>query len=185
VGDAGHVYAFEPERELHASLCANLQRNDISNVTAFNFAVGARESSGVLRISPIHSGGHALDDDRAPGFGTQPTEIRRLDDQLPDVKIAFVKIDVQGAEPEVLVGMRRILKRNPEIRVFLEFWPWGMRQRGHSPLGFFETFQDLGLRAHSAVPPYRLIADVPAFVQRLRGRRWENLLLSRSFPLPD
>jgi FkbM family methyltransferase len=46
-------------------------------------------------------------------------QVRTLDDYLSgDVKIAFLKIDVEGAEPAVLRGARRLLRRCQPVTVF-------------------------------------------------------------------
>jgi FkbM family methyltransferase len=48
-----------------------------------------------------------------------PTEVRELDDCIPDdTSIAFVKIDVEGAEAEVLRGATRLLERCKPVVVF-------------------------------------------------------------------
>ena len=48
-----------------------------------------------------------------------PTEVRELDDCIPgDTPIAFIKIDVEGAEAEVLRGAVRLLQRCKRVVVF-------------------------------------------------------------------
>lgn len=44
-----------------------------------------------------------------------------------------VKIDVQGYEEEVLLGMQRILHESPAISILTEFWPSALRSRDLDP----------------------------------------------------
>jgi hypothetical protein len=54
---------------------------------------------------------------------------KRLDDVIADVaEPVAVKIDVQGAEPFVLAGGRRLLSQARLLS--LEFWPYSMRRMG-------------------------------------------------------
>jgi hypothetical protein len=67
-----------------------------------------------------------------------------LDDQEFDA-VSFIKIDVEGHEPEVLAGAGALISRfRPTI--FMEFNPWTINAYGgHSPAAFakalFESFE--------------------------------------------
>jgi FkbM family methyltransferase len=112
------VHAFEPNPLLWQAFELNLELNRISNVTLHRVGLGA--SSAVL---PLYGAGRTNQ-----GLGTfltveqysRPLErlcearIEAASDYL-DAQgisaIAAVKIDVQGYEPAVLCGLRRILER--------------------------------------------------------------------------
>lgn len=51
-------------------------------------------------------------------------------------RVDVVKIDVQGYEFEVMLGMRRVLASNPNMMLVTKFWPWGMRRAGADPHAF-------------------------------------------------
>jgi FkbM family methyltransferase len=73
---------------------------------------------------------HVVDDPGWSGFLARPTPSRspveeltvvveRLDDVLPDgVRPAFVKVDVEGAEEEMLLGARETLRRHRPVVAF-------------------------------------------------------------------
>lgn len=102
VGAEGAVYAFEPSPETATALRRNLVRNGLENVMVIERAVAAEV--GVARLDS--------DDPLTARLGTsgiwvETTTIDAMRSELrpPDV----VKIDVEGAEADVLRGMRATL----------------------------------------------------------------------------
>jgi FkbM family methyltransferase len=110
VTPSGTVAAFEPQRILFQTLCANLALNDLGNVFAFQQAVGAKRD--FLVVPP-------LDYTRETNFGSvalrnyrsgEPVAVVRLDDlNLPACD--FLKVDVEGMEREVLEGAMALIGR--------------------------------------------------------------------------
>lgn len=47
-----------------------------------------------------------------------------------DKPVDVMKIDTQGSEVAALLGMRTTLERSPDMRMVLEFWPYGLEQCG-------------------------------------------------------
>ena len=83
--------------------------------------------------------GNGGDSRMAPAHGeTQSTPLRRLDDIVAadPARSIMVKIDVQGAEPEVLAGGEATIA-GAEL-VVVEFWPYGLRAMGHGPMALAE-----------------------------------------------
>jgi hypothetical protein len=94
-----------------------------------------------------------------------------------------VKIDVEGAELDVLEGMSRIL-RAPGVTLIVEWDPLLQQMAGHRADALPRWLQDRGWRlqcaSHVAVRPLAA-ADVPALRDRLiRARRPVELLARRS-----
>jgi FkbM family methyltransferase len=57
----------------------------------------------------------------------------------------LVKIDVQGWETDVVLGMQRIIDESPEIVLVTEFWPAALRERDLDPVDTLQTYRKLGL----------------------------------------
>ena len=108
VGERGVVIAFEPRPRNADILLKNLVLNGITNVRVERKAVGA--SSGRIRIDGVS--------DSTVIFSNQGVEVEvaRLDDYA-SLKPAFVKIDVEGFEYQVLQGARQVLSRRPKLAV--------------------------------------------------------------------
>ena len=103
VGPAGRVLAFEPQRIVFQTLCANLALNSVTNVWAYPDAVGAEQ--GELFV-PV------LDHRRENNFGGlslgahadgEPVPVVTLD-SLRVARCDLIKIDVEGMERAVLTG---------------------------------------------------------------------------------
>jgi len=122
VGESGLVIAIEPHPENYALLNKNIKLNGLKNVVTLNLAVW-REDCKLKLFVGESSGCHSLRED-VTGHTTSKyivVEARKLDTILKDFNLKsvdFVKIDVEGAEIEVLEGMKDILKNHaPKVVV--------------------------------------------------------------------
>lgn len=103
VGPTGAVLAFEPQRVVFQTLCANLALNSITNVQCFCAAVG--KAPGQIVVPPLdyaqanNFGGLGLGGHLFGEFVPVATM-----DGLNLTKCHLVKIDVEGMEQEVLEG---------------------------------------------------------------------------------
>src|SRR5207248_4208390 len=75
------------------------------------------------------------------GRKTELVNMARLDDVAGTAKVAFIKVDVQGAEAAVLRGMTKILTENANLAMLLEFWPHGLRLSGEDPVELLRRLQ--------------------------------------------
>jgi FkbM family methyltransferase len=110
VGLAGLVLAFEPQRLIFQTMCANLALNNLPNVLAMQQAAGTEP--GFLKI-PV------LDYRRENNFGGLALGSYQVGEEVPVTTIdtfnlqrcAFIKIDVEGMELNVLRGAARTIER--------------------------------------------------------------------------
>lgn len=103
VGEAGRVFAFEPQRIIYQQLCANIAMNGLFNVWTYQAALGNPSGIEEMGVPPIdysssgNFGGVTLVDHSEESVG-----LRRLDHM--GFRPNFLKIDCEGMEREVLEG---------------------------------------------------------------------------------
>jgi FkbM family methyltransferase len=114
IGPAGRLLAFEPQRLVFQTLCANLALNSLTNASAYWGGLGDR--AGPMTVPapppdrPANFGGIAMG---GPDGETVP--VQRLDD-LALSECHLLKIDVEGMEAAVLRGaVETILRCRPVI----------------------------------------------------------------------
>ena len=117
VGEQGHVEAFEPATVNFKKLRKNLERNKIENVTAINRALWSEETDLTLFISQ-DTGICSLTFCEST-ITHLPVRGLTLDkwclnyDQRP----RLLKLDVEGAEEQVLLGARQMLEKGIDFVV--------------------------------------------------------------------
>lgn len=111
VGESGRVIAFEPQRVIYQTLCANVALNSLLNVDCYHAGVGEREDSmKVVDVDPRienNFGGLSLD---LPGPG-EMVPILRLDGFIGAHRVDLLKIDVEGMEAAVLRGAEKLVEK--------------------------------------------------------------------------
>jgi FkbM family methyltransferase len=137
VGPSGRVYAVEPSSIAYAALLANLERNAISNVVPLRVAAGAREGNADLRDPPPGNLGSAsLLEAAATRGSSRPARgvtrvpvvpLSALLGQEDRHRVKLVKIDVEGFELEVLVGLEPMIDAGASpvivVELNLAIWP--------------------------------------------------------------
>ena len=144
-GGAGHVFAFEPDPDNLGILRRNVAVNDCRNVTVVPKAAADRCARARLFRSADNNGDHRVYDS-GDGRGAIAIDAVAIDDELSGVEgpISLVKLDIQGAEPAAVRGMRRLLDRHPEAWVATELWPLGLERSGSSVGEYLELLRSLG-----------------------------------------
>jgi FkbM family methyltransferase len=111
VGPQGRVLAFEPQRLVFQTLCANVALNSLTNVDCYWAAVGSQE--GVITVpslNPWHEenfGGVTL---LGANVG-HPVPCFTLDRFMELPRLDLVKVDVEGMEAEVLRGAAKLISK--------------------------------------------------------------------------
>lgn len=116
VGPGGRVVAFEPLAENAALIARNAALNAFGNVTVRQEAIGSADSRQEFLTSEVASWGRLASAPAPPAqqVGRIQVPVRTLDSLLEHHEVpppAFIKIDVEGAETEVLAGARGVLQR--------------------------------------------------------------------------
>jgi FkbM family methyltransferase len=186
-GPSGRVISFEPDPELFPILRANCAANGATNVVAVNAALGRAPDKMTLHRLALHSGDNHLGS-KDPIEFRRPVEVdvAAFDGLYPGVRPDFVKVDVQGWELNVLLGMERTLSDADPV-IFLEFWPDGLKRAGNKPDELFSFFRDHGYHLYSCdgYSEFEGSAFI-AMAARIGARKFVNLIASRSRPnVPD
>jgi FkbM family methyltransferase len=122
VGDAGKVYSFEPFPYNFAFLKENMQINKISNIKTFQVAVSNK--AGKIKFSnSVHDTANTYLS-QSPTFSNNFLEVHAvsLDELIESREIVppdFIKIDVEGAEFDVLQGAQKLFLTHSPV-VYLE-----------------------------------------------------------------
>jgi FkbM family methyltransferase len=145
VGEAGRVIAFEPASRAFPVLSRNITLNHLGNIHLFSLALS--EERGMARL--YHHPNVGCDSlGRDDSFTEEFEEIRTetLDNvlrQVPVDRVDLIKMDVQGAEEQVLRGARNLLVWARPI-IIIESWPDGPPLFNLSPNGAWELLHGMG-----------------------------------------
>ncbi len=145
VGPSGFVMAFEPQRLVFQTLCANMALNSIQHVDCRQLGVGYTKR--LVKVPPLdplkknNFGGLSIDG-HSEG---EDVAICRVDD-IGLSRCDFIKMDIEGMEPEALQGaMNTIVTCRPILYVELD---------RDANIEFMQVFlEELRYRASLHYPP--------------------------------
>lgn len=113
------IYAFEPSWSTYQRLKKNILINKIENVSALRLALMDQNGFFDMNIKYTPGTNSLLNDKNL--LGLELVECCRLDDLIFNGKIDLIKIDVEGAEKEVLRGAEETIRVNrPRIIIEVE-----------------------------------------------------------------
>ncbi len=154
VGAEGRVYAFEPMDSNASLLERSIAENGFSDRVRFQrAAVGATPGMATLTfpVETLNSGGaYLLRDGSAPLAGNQKKDVPVVALDALELRrpVRFIKMDVEGAEPQVLRGAARILAEDKPV-ILSELHPTQLeRASGITAQEFLAQIAALGYRAH-------------------------------------
>ena len=118
VGEQGKIIAVEPLPSNFNILKKNIKINKLRNIAAFNLAAWHNNCRLTFYIGRSSAQGGAMKDF---GQGTLEVEGRSMDDLLNKcdiIKIDWIKMDVEGAEYEALLGLEETLQKyKPKLMI--------------------------------------------------------------------
>jgi FkbM family methyltransferase len=154
VGQTGRVDAFEAAPGLQPYLQRTLAVNGLGQVHLHNMAVGAKDGTASFQVARTigHSSLYELGDDEVRDQVT--VQLRQLDSVSGVMApIDLIKIDVEGAELDVIRGAKKILSGSPECVVVAEFGPSHLRRAGVSVEDWFSEFTGHGFGYYGIAEP--------------------------------
>ena len=153
----GKVFSFEPELKNFELLEKNLDENEYSNVVLENKAVGNKNGITEMYLADkndnIYSSSmHKIFSSKIVSqlSNTISVNIIKLDEYFVNLglinKIDLVKIDVEGAEFDVLRGMEKIIDGNKNIKIIMEFCLENLEDFGSNPKDIMHFLKDKGFK---------------------------------------
>ena len=124
VGETGKVYAFEPLNYLQKKFNKNVLLNNASNVTLFPFALADKDDEADFTINEKswNQGTFSLFG-KEEGIEKQRVVIK-AGDNIPEIQslnsLDLIKIDVEGFEYQVMLGLRQTLEKH-KPRIIFEY----------------------------------------------------------------
>ncbi len=112
VGVSGSVHAFEPQKQVFQTLCANIAINSIENVYTYNKCVGKDNKKLLMPnlsqyITNNFGGISAKNAEDNSGFLVETMTI----DEMALERCDFIKVDVEGMEEDVLRGADKTIRK--------------------------------------------------------------------------
>jgi len=169
IGSGGRILCFEPHPQVFSSLRSNVAAWESSGRCAkfelHQKALGSQDGKAVLHTGEWFATNKGTawigSGEKVNGHAELPIEIIRLDTIAKDLrKIGVLKIDVEGAELDVLRGMSRLLAEHSVRDIIFEetgAFPASTHQylktMGYSIFGLEESFW--GVRLLADAPPWR------------------------------
>ena len=164
VGNEGKVYAFEPVSNNYDLLVANIKVNGYTNIIPIPKAVSNKCGKALLFINKVNLTTPSLSQDNVtghistdimsaglstPSLSRDEVETITLDKFFEGAvgveKVDFLKMDVEGYEGLVIEGAEKVLKGN-NLKIFMEFWPYGLKNAGTDSLKLLHRLQDYGFK---------------------------------------
>ncbi|MCM1261996.1 MAG: FkbM family methyltransferase [Butyrivibrio sp.] len=129
-----YIYAFEPDKTNYERL---LTREYSQNIKVYN--AGLYCETGEMNFGSNRGGSSKIEED-----GIDIVQVIKFDDlELPEDRVSFIKMDIEGSELNALQGMQETIKKNkPKLAICIY----------HK----FEDLWELPLYIKSLVPEYKL-----------------------------
>jgi len=172
VGDNGHVYSVEPHPQTFKHLQKTIAINQCRNVTSLNIALGAE--AGIVNFTDERR----KDDINCVSLSAESTikvpcmTLRNLVDEHSILRIAVMKIDVEGFEMQVLQGAQSMLHKVDSI--YIEVLEHTLQKFGNCSAEVFRLLQSHGFRCFYFKDDR---SNVVAFAEHVGLRDWRSELV--------
>lgn len=179
VGPKGLVVAFEPDPDTFALLRTNVHDNGLSNVRLFSQALSDSEGLAWLYRAPRTSDNQLSG---KPGSGLQvvTTTLDRFFGR--GERLDVLKLDAEGSEARIFLGMRSTLQTHPQLIVFTEFYPRRLKESGVDAASYLRMITESNFLIYEISEARRRLIPVTnpnILLQRynVRNGRLTNLVL--------
>ena len=182
VGDKGRVYAFEPDPENFQLLKKNIEINKFQNVTLEQKAVSNKNEKIQLFIDKENRAENRIYDAKMNNIGESlQVESIRLDDYFQNLEqeINFIKIDAEGSESDIFHGMTSIIKKNSNLKIITEYFPFLVKKFGLEPEKFIHLLSDLGFQLYDILDEDK--TNKPIDINKFCKKDWSEKYCTNLF----
>lgn len=156
VGAAGQLWAFEPTTRTADLLAASIAANQMSNVALLRCALSDHRGSAKFALNENSELNAVIHGESSGDF--EVVELRTLDDCRDEfglTGIAFVKMDAEGEESNILKGGARFFaEESPLVQ-------YEIRAGNDFHLDLADTFRQMGYESYRLVPGLDLLVPFP------------------------
>jgi len=187
IGTGGRVYAVEPALENVDYLSRNVRANALHNVEILPVALGDQPALAAFNINSSSDSYGFFEHPNTATLFTRAVPVMSIDSLFSQTtlpRLDLIKIDVEGAELEVIAGLRATLERFPYVPLVVEWFPAVYSSRGLDADALPEELGALGysvsvLDAAGGTPP-TVRAAQEALTRNELPRSWYcNILAQR------
>jgi FkbM family methyltransferase len=163
VGPEGFVYAFEPRADFCNSVRRSVAENDFDKRCAvYGCALGDFEGVADFRMVPrqdldpsdptyhasCYLALHESTEDRQAHCSVEVKILDRIIAESFDQRVAFIKIDAEGAEHLIFRGAQNLLRRDKPIILSEVFGPQLQQVSQIDAAGYVQSILDLGYKCY-------------------------------------
>lgn len=167
VGDGGRLHCFEANPDVCEILFQNVEINGfLPRTNIVNKAVFSKAANLEFSVCEKHQGSSSLFLDENlvkiyhDGLKKINVEAISLDDYFPQgSRVDFIKVDAEGAEPDIFKGASRLLGENHGIKIMIE-WNLSMLNRpGMTARDFWDVLSSHGFKAYRIAHDSTLVLE--------------------------
>lgn len=113
------IYSFEASKILFNKIQSSIKINDLKNIYLFNNAVSNRVGENVFFDSDFAYGGAKIISNKKSNKKTERVKTTTIDNEVTETFDAvFFKVDVEGAEYQVMEGFKKCLERHKNKKIY-------------------------------------------------------------------
>ncbi|SFM70049.1 FkbM family methyltransferase [Marinobacter pelagius] len=149
VQEEGQVVAIEPQSKVRKRLMHNIDSNQVSNICVLGCALGSEECTATIYDVARNNDGAATlkPDDPSKHDKFEHVEVKTFDFVRKTTGLDYfdiIKIDVEGAELEVINGLSEIFRTRPPRCLFVECVDSHLIRFGTSSEELISRLENLG-----------------------------------------